>query len=41
MSKNEELKLSELLILSSLWMLFGFMIWLLPLQWPCALTRDH
>jgi hypothetical protein len=25
--KNEELKLSELLILSSLWMLFGFMIW--------------
>ena len=27
MSKNEELKLSELLILSSLWMCFGFMIW--------------
>jgi hypothetical protein len=25
--KDEELKLSELLILSSLWMLFGFMIW--------------
>ena len=27
MNDNEELKLSELLILSSLWMLFGFMIW--------------
>jgi hypothetical protein len=27
MDKNEELKLSELLILSSLWMMFGFMIW--------------
>ena len=25
--QNEELKLSELLILSSLWMLFGFMVW--------------
>ena len=27
MNKNEELKLSELLILSSLWMLFGFTVW--------------
>jgi len=27
MNENEELKLSELLILSSLWMLFGFMLW--------------
>jgi len=27
MHDNEELKLSELLILASLWMLFGFMIW--------------
>jgi len=27
MNDNEELKLSELLILASLWMLFGFMIW--------------
>ena len=26
-NKNEELKLSELLILSTLWMLFGFMLW--------------
>ena len=27
MNENEELKLSELLILSSLWMLLGFMLW--------------
>jgi len=27
MKKNKELKLSELLILSSLWMLFGFTVW--------------
>jgi len=27
MNDNEELKLSELLILASLWMLFGFMVW--------------
>jgi hypothetical protein len=27
MNDKEELKLSELLILSSLWMLFGFMVW--------------
>ncbi|MCH8227032.1 MAG: hypothetical protein IIC63_01265 [Proteobacteria bacterium] len=27
MHDNEELKLSELLILASLWMLFGFMVW--------------
>ena len=27
MSNNEELKLSELLILATLWMLFGFMAW--------------
>jgi len=25
--KNEELKLSEMLILASMWMLFGFMLW--------------
>ncbi len=41
---QEELKLSELLILASMWMLFGFMLWFYLSAFhgaPARIAADH